>query len=789
MTRLVRAIEKRPASVLFVFALAWAALAYVASGLTLRGDFLELLPPESPEVRDLRFVESKAGSDSFLVVQVTGGQTGDRRAFAAELAAGLEGEKDLIRYVDYKVDTAFFERRALWFMPAEKLTELSHDLTARIDYEKAKNSPFDLGLTAPEKEPINFPAIEKKYTKESTLKEYIESKDGSELYLYVKATQLASDLDFDRRLIAAAEAHARTTREHFPNVHTAFTGPYVILLEENAVMGADIVRAGIIALVLSLAILLAASRRVGVLPIVAIPVGFGIAAAFAFARLIVGHLNPVTGFLGAILIGIGVEHGVHLTMRYREERRVAGALAAMERTVLGTFSGALTSAATNAAAFFVLVFADLPAFRQFGQIAAFGVIATFAATYIAGPALLFLGEKIQVQKKQTRQKGAGERSEEQNVAPFQPPRWAIGLIFLLSIVAVVYSIGVFPKVGFATDLKALKGDSPATALEDHIHDQQGVVWRPAVLFVSSLENARAAGEIVQTYKKEVGDRSELAEVVTIADLLPSDVAAKQPILAEIERSMVELPARAQTAASQKLADMARASPWIVEDLPIAVRRRFTPTSGEGTFVLIFPKHKGYDSAELARWAAELDEVKRRIESRGIDLHIMDGNRVAARIMALIQGDGPRILLLASVMVFAMIALSLRSVKKTLVVVLPLFAGLTCLVGAMFLWGVSLNFLNVVVLPSLLTIAVDNSVHIYHRYEEEGTGRLGRVMQTAGASAAVATCSNATGYAALLVARHAGLRSVGVLSLLGVLCAFWGTTVLFPALLFGAEHRR
>ena len=46
----------------------------------------------------------------------------------------------------------------------------------------------------------------------------------------------------------------------------------------------------------------------------------------------------------------------------------------------------------------------------------------------------------------------------------------------------------------------------------------------------------------------------------------------------------------------------------------------------------------------------------------------------------------------------------------------------------------------------------------------------------------ATLSNAAGYGALLVASHQGLRSIGQIALLGVVCTFLGTTVFFPALL-------
>ena len=60
---------------------------------------------------------------------------------------------------------------------------------------------------------------------------------------------------------------------------------------------------------------------------------------FAFAQAAIGHLNVVTGFLVAILIGLGIEYGVHLAMRYWEERRSTRAREALPSAVRGTFSG------------------------------------------------------------------------------------------------------------------------------------------------------------------------------------------------------------------------------------------------------------------------------------------------------------------------------------------------------------------------------------------------------------------------------------------------------------------
>src|SRR5207237_7244787 len=96
LTAVVELAFHRPVAMLLgLVAIAFAAL-WVAGHLGFRGDFIELLPEDSYEVKNLRFVEQRAGGSGYLVVQLTGGDAPGRRAFAAQLAARLEQERTFV---------------------------------------------------------------------------------------------------------------------------------------------------------------------------------------------------------------------------------------------------------------------------------------------------------------------------------------------------------------------------------------------------------------------------------------------------------------------------------------------------------------------------------------------------------------------------------------------------------------------------------------------------------------------------------------------------------------------
>ncbi|MET0403118.1 MAG: MMPL family transporter, partial [Cystobacter sp.] len=599
-----------------------------------------------------------------------------------------------------------------------------------------------------------------------------------------------ADLVFARTLVDDVTRVAEELARGTPGVQLDHGGAFQARLEEDGVMRADLTRAGVLSAVMAVGIILLATRRLWALAVVGLPVVVGVALTFAFAELAIGHLNIVTGFLVAILIGLGLEYGIHLSMRYWEERRAHPAADALTRAVRGTFSGALTSGLTNAAAFFVLVFAQFEAFQQFGLLAGVGVLLAVLTAYGLGPCLLVLAERLRPGR------GAGEATrplEASGPARGVPGgRWPTAVIAGVLVGVLGLAAGsafVAPRVGFETDMRNLKGDSPTTRLDEHIVRETGMSLNPAILLVKDLGESRVVQEVIREVQARHGAASALKMSASLDDLLPRDVPAHAEHIAALRTTLERLPESVRgDARLEDLKGMLEARPHDVAQLPPEVRRRFESLDGKGLFLLLFPAVSNHDTRGLSAWSAEISEVIDGARARGVDLAVLDSNLIAARIFSMVRADGPFILLSAALVVFLALWVSLRSFRRACLVAGPLFLGMLCLAGGIYLFDLKLNFINAVVLPNLLAIAVDNSVHLFHRYEEEGPGSLGHVVRHTGLAAVVATLSNAAGYGALLISHHAGLRSIGQIALLGVMCTFLGTTVFFPALLALLERR-
>jgi uncharacterized protein len=130
---------------------------------------------------------------------------------------------------------------------------------------------------------------------------------------------------------------------------------------------------------------------------------------------------------------------------------------------------------------------------------------------------------------------------------------------------------------------------------------------------------------------------------------------------------------------------------------------------------------------------------------------------------------------------------LGSVWYTLLAMLPLGLGMLQFLGLMGFLDIPLNPANMIVLPLILGIGVDNGVHIVHDFRcQEGPYRI-----TPSTANAILTCSltNVVGFGSLMIANHQGLLSLGRVLTIGMSCCLFASLVMLPALLTWATCSR
>ena len=108
----------------------------------------------------------------------------------------------------------------------------------------------------------------------------------------------------------------------------------------------------------------------------------------------------------------------------------------------------------------------------------------------------------------------------------------------------------------------------------------------------------------------------------------------------------------------------------------------------------------------------------------------------------------------------------------------LLAGILTL-GVMGLLGIPFNFANVIALPLLFGIGVDNGVHIVQRARESG-GSTDPMRTSTSRAVLLSMLTTIFGFGNLLISPHPGTASIGIVLTLGISITLICTLVVLPA---------
>ncbi|HEX2881965.1 MAG TPA: MMPL family transporter, partial [Polyangiaceae bacterium] len=286
------------------------------SRLKLDPDITQLLPPSYESVRNVEALRSRFGGIGYVVLLATGGAVEARRAFADSVTPELE-RLPTARYALGRLPAQFFEDRALYFLDKQDLEIARDRLEARQRYG-IERAMLDLDDEPPPS--VDFTDLRTKY--EAKLLRMQSSgphshgyyEDDQALAVLVRPTELASNLEFSRRVVAdVRNVLGRVRPEQFsPEMRVELAGRYQKRVDLQAVVGHDLAWTSVLALLLVLGYVAVHFRRTSAVVLVMAPLLLGMTLTYGFAGLAFGTLNVLTAFIGAILLGIGIDNGIHL---------------------------------------------------------------------------------------------------------------------------------------------------------------------------------------------------------------------------------------------------------------------------------------------------------------------------------------------------------------------------------------------------------------------------------------------------------------------------------------------
>jgi hypothetical protein len=244
------------------------------------------------------------------------------------------------------------------------------------------------------------------------------------------------------------------------------------------------------------------------------------------------------------------------------------------------------------------------------------------------------------------------------------------------------------------------------------------------------------------------------------------------------RAMPQVSAWLMEAREEMLA-VSESPPPGPSELPDSIRSRFMTRSGR-YLAFLQPAGDVFDPRFLEGYVRDCREISGESTGFPIVFHHMSRRITSGFYRAVAVG---------AVMVFLILLLDYRRLGPALLALVPLLIGMIWMLGCMRLLNLQFNFANLVAVPLIIGVGIDNGVHIVHRLLYEGDEGMSIVLRHTGRAILIASLTTMIGFGSLALASHRGMSGLGFILLLGVGSCLITSTLVLPNLLVASGQIR
>ncbi len=229
----------------------------------------------------------------------------------------------------------------------------------------------------------------------------------------------------------------------------------------------------------------------------------------------------------------------------------------------------------------------------------------------------------------------------------------------------------------------------------------------------------------------------------------------------------------RVAMAERVADMtSSAAPVTFDMVPVAHRERYTSKTSDGFLVQIMPKRNLYEKEDL-----ELFQEM----AASIDPHVTGIPQMMLMMNLETLREGGMAVLAAVIAILIILLIDFRRPLVAVLAFVPVIAGTAFTLGVMWLLGEKLNYINVIAFPVIIGIGVDDGVHFFHRYLQEGKGGAARTLRSVGHAMMMTSATTMIGFGSLMFYLMQGMASMGLVLFVGVGGCLLFTLTALPAL--------
>lgn len=601
---------------------------------------------------------------------------------------------------------------------------------------------------------------------------YVFTKDQRNLLFFVTPAFPPNNTGKNALLLKELDGLIKTfQKDQYPNIDTRYFGATAVSVGNALQLRTDSLLTQGITVLFIIVFLGFYFRKKRAPAIILVPVIFGALFSLAVVYLLKGKISVIALGTGSVILGIAVNYSLHVFNHYRHTRNINSLINDLAQPLtVGSF--------TTIGGFLCLQFVESEMLKDLGLFAAFSLIGASLCSLIFLPHL--------IASKKERETHIATSSWIDRIAGLRPE---YNKFLVIGIVGLTIFFAFWaPKVSFESDMQQMNFMSSelkrSEANLNHINafalQSVYLVTEGKSLNEALINNEKMNPVIGALQEKGVVKKYSGVSSLIISDSLQKERIAKwksywtpekkKALLDVLNKEGAEL--KFNPSAFGPFAEMLNRDFVPAPDsIMTGVRKNFlddyiTEKSGHASVVTLLKVAAG-DKQEIYN-AFEKDP----------NVTVLDKQYLTNKFVEIINSDFGRIALMTSLLVFFVMLLMYGRIELTLVSFIPMFMSWIWILGIMALAGISFNIVNIIVSALIFGLGDDYSLFIMDGLLKEyktGKKNLGSFKSSIFLSA----ITTIAGLGVLIFAQHPALRSIALISIIGIACVVIMSQVLIP----------
>lgn len=619
-----------------------------------------------------------------------------------------------------------------------------------------------------------------------------------------------------------------TTRSRYPSAWIGLTGMPIIEYDEMQSSQADMLWTGILSMAFVATLFIAGYGGLRHALLACVVLQLGMAWSFGFVTLAIGHLNILSSAFGVVVIGQGIDFSIHYVSSYLKLRREGlNTAQALITTARDVGPGVFTGAISTAAAFFAAGFTEFTGIAELGIIGGAGILLCVLATAIVLPPLIYLvdhgRENLPLPvmlpaagwfRPFTRHPaltiastliltlaltgGVGWLRYDHNLLNLQPAHLESSEIerelFSQLDDSVWFAVSMCDSKEELQARKAAFEKLPQVAKTEEIGSLLPMPNSQRLTQIAAIHHA--ISDLPQRPPATSIDVARLKrEVVRASSLLEREATYETPLIRDLailsqllyQQREEQLTAQLTFAGSQlavqaleplkQLRELSNPLTPTAEDLPKELTDRYIGKTGK-YLIKVYAKGNIWDLDRLRQFVNQVESVDPCVTGHPVQTFYASQHMQ----WSYIYSGG-----YALAAVFLLLLIDFRNLRHTLLAMTPLGLGCVQMCGLIGWLDIPFNPANMIGLPLILGIGVDEGAHLVHEMRRQ-RGRF-KLEDSTTIAVILTSVTTMAGFGTLILSRHQGLRSMGQLLTLGVGLCLACTVVFLPAVLVQLTRKR